>query len=69
MRNNSTKHKGQNISTSHYRSKFGVQQFGDKLPKKVERPGREKGSAHFMQAWCQRDLPTLYQRRTAGKLT
>ena len=69
MRNNSTKHKGQNISTSHYRSKFGVQQFGDKLPKKVEKPGREKGSAHFMQAWCQRDLPTLYQRRTAGKLT
>ena len=25
---------------------------------------REKGGAHFMQAWCQNDLPTLYQRRT-----
>ena len=56
MRNNSTKQKGKKISTSHYRSKFRVQQ----LPKKVEKPGREKGRAHFMQAWCQRDLPTLY---------
>ena len=38
MRNNSTKQKGKKISTSHYRSKFRVQQYGDKLPKKVGKP-------------------------------
>ena len=65
MRNNSTKQKGKKISTSHYRSKFRAQRYGDKLPKKVGKPWREKGSAHFMQAWCQKDLPTLYQRRTS----
>ena len=64
MRNNSTKQKGKKISTSHYRSKFRAQRYGDKLPKKVGKPWREKGGAHFMQAWCQKDLPTLYQRRT-----
>ena len=65
MRNNSTKQKGKKISTSHYRSKFRAQRYGDKLPKKVGKPWREKGGAHFMQAWCQKDLPTLYQRRTS----
>ena len=64
LRNNSTKQKGKKISTSHYRSKFRAQRYGDKLPKKVGKPWREKGGAHFMQAWCQKDLPTLYQRRT-----
>ena len=64
MRNNSTKQKGKKISTSHYRSKFRAQRYGDKLPKKVGKPWREKSGAHFMQAWCQKDLPTLYQRRT-----
>ena len=64
MRNNSTKQKGKKISTSHYRSKFRAQRYGDKLPKKVGKPWREKGGAHFMQAWCQKDLLTLYQRRT-----
>ena len=64
MRNNSTKQKGKKNSTSHYRSKFRAQRYGDKLPKKVGKPWREKGGAHFMQAWCQKDLPTLYQRRT-----
>ena len=34
MRNNSTKQKGKKISTSHYRSKFRAQRYGDKLPKK-----------------------------------
>ena len=63
MRNNSTKQKGKKNSTSHYRSKFRAQQYGDKLPKKVGK--REKGGAPFMQAWCQKDLPTLYQRRTS----
>ena len=65
MRNNSTKQKGKKISTSHYRSKFRAQRYGDKLPKKVGKPWREKGGAPFMQAWCQKDLPTLYQRRTS----
>ena len=64
MRNNSTKQKGKKISTSHYRSKFRAQRYGDKLPKKVGKPWREKSSAHFMQAWCLKDLPTLHQRRT-----
>ena len=59
LRNNSTKQKGKKISTSHYRSKFRVQKYGDKLPKKVGQLWREKGSAHFMQAWCQRDLPNF----------
>ena len=36
MRNNSTKQKGQKISTSHYRSKFRAQRYEDKLPKKLE---------------------------------
>ena len=65
MRNNSTKQKGKKNSTSHYRSKFRAQRYGDKLPKKVGKPWREKGKEKpFMQAWCQKDLPTLYQRRT-----
>ena len=38
MRNNSTKQKGKKISTSHYRSKFRAQRYGDKLPKKVGKP-------------------------------
>ena len=68
MRNNSTKQKGKKISTSHYRSKFRAQRYGDKLPKKVGKPWREKGGAHFMQAWCQKDLPTLYQKRSGCHL-
>ena len=64
MPNNSTKQKGKKISTLHYRSKFRAQRYEDKLPKKVGKPWREKGGAYFMQAWCQEDLQTLYQRRT-----
>ena len=69
MPNNSTKQKGKKNSTLHYitlhyRSKFRALRYGDKLPKKVGKPRREKGGAHFMQAWCQKDLQTLYQRRT-----
>ena len=60
MLNNSTKQRGKKMSTSHYRSKFRAQRWGDKLPKKVGKPWRGTGSAHFMQAWCQKDLPTLY---------
>ena len=62
--NNSTKQEGKKISTSHYRSKFWAQQYGDKSPKKAGKPWREKCGTPFMQAWCQKDLPTLYQRRT-----
>ena len=66
MRNNSTKQKGKKISTSQYRSKFRAQRvrYGEKLPKKVGKPRREKGGAPFMQARCPKDLSTLYQRRT-----
>ena len=52
MCNNSTKQKGKKISTSHYRSKFWAQRYGDKLPEKVGRSWREKSGAHFKQAWC-----------------
>ena len=38
MRNNSKKQKGTKMSTSHYRSKFQAQRYGDKLPKKVGKP-------------------------------
>ena len=65
MLNNSTKRKGKKISISHYRSKFRPQRYGGNLPKKGGKPWREKGGAPFMQTWCQKDLPTLYQRRTA----
>ena len=58
MLNNSTKQKGKKISISHYRSKFRPQRYGDNLPKKGGKPWREKGGAPFMQAWCQKDLPT-----------
>ena len=64
MCNNSTKQKGKKISTSHYRSKLRAQRYRDNLPKKVGKPCREKAGAHFTQAWCQKDLPTFYQRRT-----
>ena len=52
------------VSTSHYRSKFRAQRYGDKLPKKVGKPWRTKGGAHVMQAWCRNDLQTSYQTRT-----
>ena len=42
MVNNSTKQKGKKISTSHYRSKFRAQRYGDKLPKKLESLEEEK---------------------------
>ena len=52
MRNNSTKKKGKK-KTNNFT-----------LSTKVGKPWREKGGAHFMQARCKEDLPTLYQRRT-----
>ena len=38
MCNNSTKQKGKKTSTSHYRSKFRAQRYGDKSPKKFGEP-------------------------------
>ena len=46
--NNSTKQKGKKISTWQYRSKFRARRYGDKLPKKVGKPWREKSGAQFM---------------------
>ena len=48
----------------HIIDQFRAQLYGNKLQKKVWNPWREKGRARFMQVWCQKDLPTLYQRRT-----
>ena len=45
MRNNSTKQKGKKISTSHYRSKFRAQRYGDKLPPKSWKALKRK-------RWC-----------------
>ena len=56
MRNNSTKQKGKKISSSHYRSKFRAQRYGDKLQKKLEIPEKKK-AVHTMPGWCQKDLP------------
>ena len=64
MCNNSTKQKVKKSSTSHYRSKFRAQRYEDKLPPKSWKALKKKGGEHFMQAWCQKDLPTLYRRRT-----
>ena len=70
MRNNSTKQKGKKISTSHYRSKFRAQRYRDKLPKKVGKPWREKGGAHFMQVYGVRRICQFYTKGgPAGKLT
>ena len=63
MYNNSTKQKGKKNSTSRYRSKFRAQRYGDKLPKKVESV-EEKKAVHTSCKHGQKDLPTLYQRRT-----
>ena len=43
--NNSTKQNGKKISTSHYRSKFRAQRYGDKLPKTKENL-EEKRAVH-----------------------
>ena len=63
MYNNSTKQKGKKNSTSRYRSKFRAQRYGNKLPKKVESV-EEKKAVHTSCKHGQKDLPTLYQRRT-----
>ena len=62
MRNNSTKQKGKNISTSHYRSKFRAQRYGDKLPKTVESL-KEKKAVHTS---CKRGVRRICQLHTKG---
>ena len=64
MRNNSTKQKGKKFQPHIIDQSFEYNSMGISYRKKLERPWREKGSAHFMQAWCQSDLPTLYQKAT-----
>ena len=69
MRNNSTKQKGKKISTSHYRSKFRAQQYGDKLPKKLESL-EEKNAVHPSCKHGVRRICQLYTKGgPAGKLT
>ena len=68
MRNNSTKQKGKKNSTSHYRSKFRAQQYGNKLPKKVESLEEKKAvdtsCKHGVRRICQ-----LYTKEgPSGKL-
>ena len=64
MCNNFTKQKGKKFQLHIIDQSFGHNGMGISYQKKVGKPWREKGGAHFMQAWCQKDLPTLYQRRT-----
>ena len=69
MRNNSTKQKGKKISTSHYRSKFRAQRYGDKLPKKLESL-EEKKAVHTSCKHGVRRICQLYTKGgPAGKLT
>ena len=69
MRNNSTRLKGKKkTSTSQYQSfeHNGVEICDQQSWKALK---QKKGGAHFMQAWYQKNLQTLYQGRPAGKLT
>ena len=59
MRNNSSKQKGKKISTSHYRSKFRAQRYGDKLPKKLESL-EEKKTVHPLCKHGVRRICQLY---------
>ena len=66
MRNNSTKQKGKIISTAHYRSKFRVQQYGDKLPKKAGKPWREKETKKAVNTSCKHGVRGIWQLYTKG---
>ena len=68
MRNNSTRLKGKKkTSTSQYQSfeHNGTEIFDQQRLESLE---EEKGGSHFMQAWHQKNLQTLYQR-TTGRQT
>ena len=70
MRKNSTKQKGKKISTSHYRSKFRAQRYGDKLPKKRLESLEEIKAVHTSCRHGVRRICQLYtQGGPAGKLT
>ena len=57
MRNNSTRQKDFNFTL-----KFRAQRNGMEMcdQKRLESLEEEKGGAHFMQAWYQKNLQTLY---------
>ena len=68
MRNNSTRLQGKKKpSTSQYQSfeHNGMEIRDQRRLKSLE---EKKGGAHFMQAWHQKNLQTLYQR-TTGRQT
>ena len=68
MRNNSTRLQGKKKpSTSQYQSfeHNGMEIRDQQRLKSLE---EKKGGAHFMQAWHQKNLQTLYQR-TTGRQT
>ena len=68
MCNNSTKQKGKKISTSHYRSKFRAQRYGENLQKKVGRL-EEKKAVHTSCKHGVRRICQLYTKGgPAGKL-
>ena len=64
MRNNSTKQKGKKFQLHIIDQRFEHNGMEISYQKKLESLEEKKFGAHFMQAWCQKDLPTLYQRRT-----
>ena len=64
MRNNSTRLKGKKkTSPSQYQS---FEHNGVEIcdQQSLESLKEKKGGAHFMQAWHQKNLQTLYQRTT-----
>ena len=64
MRNNSTRLQGKKkTSTSQYQSfeHNGTEKCDQQRLKSLE---EQKGGAHFMQPWHQKNLQTLYQRKT-----
>ena len=68
MRNNSTRRQGKKkTSTSQYQSfeHDGMEICEQQRLKSLE---EKKDGAHFMQAWHQKNLQTLYQR-TTGRQT
>ena len=67
MRNDSTRLQGKKkTSTSQYRSfEHNGTEIFDK--QRLESLEEEKGGSHFIQAWHQKNLQTLYQRTTGRK--
>ena len=57
------------VSTSHYRSKFRAQRYGDKLPKKVGKPEGQKAVHTSCKHGVGRICKLYTKRGPAGKLT